>query len=329
MWKTMTRELAPQDEEGAYARPKDAFLTEEQDVPEGNLVLYTGNACPWCHRVHLAVKVLGLDQVVRTVLLEDDAEKASRGGWIIARRDVKRDPVFMAKDLREVYEGASPSYVGRCTAPLLLDGTQKRIVSNNSTNILRLLNRLAKVHRKEWGAVDLFPTEIKAEIEEMNEYLYSNLCNSVYQAGFSTTQEAHDRAASKVFLCLDDLEGKLAKQEYLMGSQVTAADLMAIPTLARFDAAYAVLFKCSKKRLRDYPNLTRYMRSMFELEGSFEVFDLQAATNSYYQQLFPLNPSGIVPFGPGWEELGIDASSGRTRVAPGSDEFKKRFYIIK
>ena len=298
-------------------------------VPTSGLFLYTGNACPWCHRVSFAVKLLGLDSRVRCVQLEDDAERATRGGWIIAGRDKKRDPCFLASDLREVYERSSPGgYVGRCTAPVLVDGNAKRILSNNSTNILRCLNHLAAgASREDWGAVNLWPAQLEDEIEEMNGYLYSNLNNAVYQAGFSTTQDAHDAAASKVFDCLDRLEAVLGEREFLMGDKITASDLLLLPTLCRFDAAYAVLFKCSRRRVTDYPQLTSWMQRMFELEGSHETFDLEAAKQSYYKQLFPLNPSGIVPYGPTLSDLGVDNGLDRKVVRRGSPEFLSRVHL--
>lgn len=184
LWVTMTKELAPQDDEGTYVRPADPFTMRLEDVDRlagSDLFLYTGNACPWCHRVELASKLLGLPSLT-LVQLDDDAEKASRGGWIVKRG---RDPVFGAKDLREVYTRHTPGFVGRCTAPLLLDGTTKRPVSNNSVNIMKVLNALAARAAGAEGSIDLFPPSLDKEVEEMNEYLFGNVNNAVYQAGFS------------------------------------------------------------------------------------------------------------------------------------------------
>jgi putative glutathione S-transferase len=336
-WKTMTRELAPQAPDGTYARPKDNFTAESLQLNLGGgpnqskLYLYTGNACPWCHRVHLMVSLLGLDKktnkssspLVEVVMLDDDAERASRGGWVL--RGMRPDPVFGAKDLREVYERAQPGYLGRCTAPLLVQvdqtGKKRKIVSTNSTNIMQLLNDIDRSALGEKALpphsmqrIDLFPPTKRSEIDEMGDWLFDNVNNAVYQAGFSTTQEAHNRACERLFVALEELEARLQSQlgenqnAFLLGEKVTAVDLMLLPTLCRFDAAYAVLFKCSKKRVRDYEGLSQWMRTMFRLEGSVDTFDLEEAKRSYFQQLFPLNPSGIVPYGPDWTDLGINTS---------------------
>ena len=183
----MARELAPQSPDGTYQRPKDPFIEDKLPEKFGQFYLYTGNACPWCHRVHFATLLQGLEKEVTVVHLLDDAEKASRGGWII-KGAARAEPVFGAKDLREVYEGACEGFKGRCTAPMLLEctpGGGKRIVSNNSTNILKLLNEVSTRKSDQAGArIDLFPSEIKGEIDRMGQYLFENLNNGVYQAGF-------------------------------------------------------------------------------------------------------------------------------------------------
>ncbi len=187
LWRAMTQELAPQDSGGSYARPRDPFVLEGALEGAGNparaFYLYTGNACPWCHRCLLAIALLGVGDRVKVVDLADDAERASRGGWILA--EGARDPLFGARDLREVYDGAAgrggEGFRGRCTAPLLVDGQTKRVVSNNSTNIMRLLNQvaLAKGGSSGAGAVDLFPRDQAQEIEAMADRLFSSVNNAV------------------------------------------------------------------------------------------------------------------------------------------------------
>jgi len=318
LWRAMTQELAPQDSTGSYARPKDPFVSDSVEGagdPARVFYLYTGNACPWCHRCLLAIALLGIEDRVKVVELADDAEKASRGGWII--REGARDPLFGARDLRQVYDGAAAApggegFRGRCTAPLLVDGATKRVVSNNSTNIMRRLNDIAIANGNAAGAaaVDLFPADLAPEIEAAGAKLYTSVNNAVYQCGFSTSQSAHDEAARKLFQALDDLEAELAGGRYLLGDRVTAADLMLLPTLCRFDACYAVLFKCACRRIRDYPNLHQWMQRMFALPGSVEAFDADGCKRSYFQQLFPLNPSGIVPYSPSaWQDMGIDPAN--------------------
>ena len=297
-WKTMVRELAPQDKRGNYQRPKSGFTSDKWkrgrprlDVSETKYVLYVGNACPWCHRVSLAVVLLGLENCVELVELTDDAERASRGGWVFDARD----PVYGSRDLRELYDRLSPGgFIGRCTAPLLVHRRDKSIVSNFSPDICRFLNSLTAGTNN----INLFPQKLDGELERLAEDVYSNINNAVYRAGFSTSQGAYSSAISDLYGGLDRMESILETNDFLLGDKVTAVDLYLLPTVLRFDAIYSTLFKCCGRRVVDFPSLHRWMRVLFSVEGVEGTFDLESARKSYYTQLFPLNPSLIIPTRP-------------------------------
>ncbi|KAA6423856.1 MAG: hypothetical protein FRX49_06426 [Trebouxia sp. A1-2] len=284
-WKTMMKELAPQTADGSYSRPSYDFQARIGDanfpVESGRYHIYVGNACPWCHRVVLALIVRGLTEHISVTWAADDPERASRGGWVFN----SPEPVFGKNDLREVYDAAQTRYKGRCTAPLLIDKKQQKLVSNESSDIMRMLN---SVSLPGCNDIDLYPSHLQSEIDEVNDLVYDKINNGVYKSGFSTSQEA-----------------------------LTEADLRLYPTIIRFDSAYAILFKCSKHRVSDYPNLKAWLRDMYQLKvpsSGLQVkdsVDVADACRSYFQQLFPLNPGGIVPAGPTLDDLKLSEAHGR------------------
>lgn len=242
-WQRMMAELAPQDERGSYQRPSYPFkgrigTSAFPDEP-GRYHLYVGNPCPWCHRTKLAVNVLGFDATqIGLTLLEDNPVKASRGGWVFS--DAQPDPLGN-RDLRELYDQLSKGYQGRCTAPLLVDKKNRRIVSNESSDIVRMLNEVSLGGKDK--PLNLYPKDLASQIDKTNEWVYSMLNNGVYRCGFSTTQAAYDAASSDVQKGLQRCEDILQKQKYLCGDSFTEADLRLLPTILRFDGAYAPLFK--------------------------------------------------------------------------------------
>eukprot|EP00887_Chlorella_sp_A99_P002660 scaffold6.g2660.t1 len=319
------RELAPQSAGGGYVRPSYTFthLIGDPSFPAepGRYHLYVGNPCPWCHRVLLALAVLGLAPAISFSWLVDDPERASRGGWVFEGRD----PVFGCRDLREVYSLLSPGYSGRCTAPLLVDKKERRVVCNESALILRSLARL-----DGWpGAtgVELRPQELAAEVDAWNERLYEGMNNAVYRSGFATSQAAYEEAQRQLWATLDEVEAQLSQQRFLCGPRFTEADLRLFPTIVR-SALYATLFKCCRRRVADYPALAAWMRDVHSLEvggSSLQVcdcFDLEDARRSYFSQLFPLSPGGIVPTGPTALDIGLGQPAGR-----GSSRMEDAFHL--
>lgn len=306
-WKRMMAELAPQDKGGSYQRPSYSFdgkigSLQYPDEP-GRYHVYVGNPCPWCHRVRLVLSLrrISTEEVGMTSLV-DDPVKASRGGWIFSSQD--RDPVGNCRDLRELYDLLSPGYKGRCTAPLLVDKKSKTIVSNESADIVRMLE--SATFQSSAKRRDLYPTELQKEIDITNEWVYTLLSNGVYQCGFATTQSAYNEAAAKVQEGLEQCEGVLSTQDFLCGNTFTEADLRLLPTACRFDGVYSPLFKASQLRIRDYPAIHAWMQRCWKMPGVPDTIDLADANSSYYKQLFPLNPGGIVPSPVSAATLGLE-----------------------
>ena len=231
--------------------------------------------------------------------------------------------MFRARDLREVYDlqsGKSYTYEGRCTAPLMVDAERKVAVNNESADIARMLNDVEwlgsvdgpkKSSRYDEGSVQLRPPELANDIDSLNDWLYTKLNNGVYRCGFSTNQAAHNRAAVDVAEALEALEKRLRESRFMHGDKVTESDLRAFPTIVRFDAVYATLFKCSSRRVADMPNLRAWMQDFYLLPGVRETVDVDGYRTSYFGQLFPLNPGGIVPVGPSAKDLGLGLDPSR------------------
>ena len=320
-WSAMMTELAPQGEGGAYARPASAFtgvlgspaFPFHGDDPAfaGRYRLYLGNACPWCHRVELALVARGLDGAIPVTRLDDDPVRASRGGWVVAAGEGGgKDPVFGGADLRAVYVGAAGAYTGRCTAPLLIDTATRTIVSNDSAGILAALDAV------DGGAdVRLRPAALAAEIDAVNDMLYESVCNGCYAAGFATSQAAYDAAFRRVAAGLDAAEARLAGSRFLVGDRATDADLRLLPTIARLDAVYQPLFRATDRPLAAWPRLAAWAVDVAALNGGRlrATVDIAAARASYFSSLFPLNPSGIVPCG----EAGLRVLDGEGRGQEG------------
>ena len=320
LWLAMISELAPQSPEGAYVRPapqvgSGASWPDELPKVKGRYHVYTGNACPWCHRVTIALQLRGLlgDSITCT-RLADDPERASRGGWCFDASDP--DPLCGGADLKAVYDACTPggAYTGRCTAPLLVDLETSTIISNESADIIRMVNGFdcesgggGTDAGTEGGvaSVDLYPPSLRAEIDAINAWTYELVNNGVYRAGFATRQAAYEKAERDVHDGLARCDELLAGRRFLCGDTVTEADVRLLPTAARFDGCYASFFRCGRKLVRsDYPNLERWTREMLALTGD-GLFDLDLARRSYYVNLFPLNPGGIVPAGPSPADLGF------------------------
>eukprot|EP00536_Pseudo-nitzschia_multiseries_P005307 jgi/Psemu1/318618/estExt_fgenesh1_pm.C_990001 len=324
IWLRFMTELAPQDKTtGDYKRPTYGFdkaisASENAEFPveAGRYHLYVGNPCPWCHRVRLVVNLLGLESVLSGVtVLIDNPEKASRGGWIFDDRDDGKSQLSSSmqpkqfQDLRELYDYLSPGYTGRCTAPLLVDWKSQRIVSNESKDIVRMLPLLLRANQEGSSVetnsmVALDPTTIppgmQATVDERNEWIYKLVNNGVYRCGFATTQGAYDTASRDVRKGMAMLEDILSEQSFVADDKCfTESDLMLLPTMLRYDGVYGPLFNAGGAHLRlqcDYPSIFGWMKRCWnEIPGVRESIDITDACESYYRQLFPLNPGGIVP----------------------------------
>ena len=218
-------------------------------------------------------------------------------GWTFAEGEgVIADPVINADYAYELYTRAKPDYTGRVTVPILWDKKTNTIVSNESSEIIRMFNSAFD----DVGALagDFVPAELLQEIDDINAFVYTAINNGVYKAGFSTTQEAYEEAVNELFSALETLETRLAQQRYLIGDTITEADWRLFTTLVRFDAVYVGHFKCNLHRIVDYPNLWGYLRELYQVPGIAETVNMEHIKQHYYTSHANINPTRIIPAGP-------------------------------
>ncbi|WP_296189613.1 MULTISPECIES: glutathione S-transferase family protein [unclassified Psychrobacter] len=256
--------------------------------------LYVSLACPWAHRTTIYRKLKGLEDMISLSVVHpfmgDKGWTFAEGAGVIA------DPIANASYLYEVYVAAKPDYTGRVTVPILWDKKTNTIVSNESSEIIRMLNSAFD----EVGATDVnfLPKALLAEIDTVNEFVYSAVNNGVYKAGFATTEAAYKEAVVTLFNALDTLEVRLADQRYLLGDTITEADWRLFTTLVRFDAVYVGHFKCNIRRIVDYPNLWGYLRDLYQVPGIAETVSIEHIKAHYYTSHANINPTRIIPVGP-------------------------------
>jgi len=265
----------------------------------GRYHLYVAFACPWAHRTLIMRKLKGLE-----TLISVSATNSYMGaeGWTFAPGpETIADDVNHAQRVYELYTLADPDYSGRATVPILWDKRGRTIVSNESAEIIRMLNGAFDGAGANHN--DYYPAELRAEIDEWNAFIYPNVNNGVYRAGFATTQEAYEEAATAVFAALDKLERQLATHRYLTGPRLTEADIRLFTTLIRFDPVYHTHFKCNLRRVVDYPNLWGFVRDVYQLPGIASTVHIDFVKRHYYGSHANLNPTGIIPIGPALDYL--------------------------
>ena len=257
--------------------------------------LYVSLACPWAHRSIIVRRLLGLEDVISMSVVDPIRDER---GW--AFRDgpgYSHDPVNGFAFLSEAYLATDPNYTGRYTVPCLWDRARGRLVTNNYPDItIDFETQFTAFHRP--GAPDLYPPALRDEIDAVNALIYHDVNNGVYKAGFATAQESYEAAFDALFARLDWLDERLATQRYLVGGQLTEADIRLFTTLARFDAVYHGHFKCNLRRLIEYPNLWAYARDLYQRPGFGDTVDFDHIKRHYYMTHDKLNPSRIVPKGP-------------------------------
>lgn len=260
----------------------------------GRYHLYVSLACPWAHRTLIYRQLKGLESlidvsVVSWLMLEN--------GWTFDKAlGSTGDKLDGLTFLHQRYTRDDANYTGRVTVPVLWDKHEQRIVSNESAEIIRMFN--TAFDGITGNKLDLYPEPLRAQIDELNERIYPAVNNGVYRAGFATTQDAYEEAFKTLFNELDWLEERLGKQRYLAGEYLTEADVRLFTTLIRFDAVYHGHFKCNLRRLADYPNLSGWLRELYQLEGVAGTVDFQHIKNHYYASHRTVNPTGVVPLGP-------------------------------
>ena len=260
----------------------------------GRYHLYIGHACPWAHRTLIFRMLKGLeDKISLSVVHWHMAEN----GWTFADgQGVIPDPVNAANYMHQVYTAAAPDFSGRVTIPVLWDTERATIVSNESSEIIRMFNAAFDGIGATPG--DYYPTELRDNIDAVNARVYETVNNGVYRCGFSTTQEAYDEAVTALFDTLEWLEQILENRQYLCGDQITEADWRLFTTLVRFDAVYHYHFKCNLNRIRDYPALHGLLKRLYAMSGIAETTHLDHIKNHYFGSHRSINPTGIVPRGP-------------------------------
>ncbi|WP_424832627.1 glutathione S-transferase family protein [Ruegeria sp.] len=261
----------------------------------GRYHLYVSHACPWAHRTLIFRELKGLtDHIQVSVVHPDMLDK----GWTFQTDDhgATGDPLFGFDHAHQIYTRADPSYSGRVTVPILWDKAQQTIVSNESSEIIRMFN--SAFDRVTGNSDDYWPEPMRDEIEEVNARIYSNVNNGVYKCGFATSQQAYDAAVGPLFDTLNWLEERLANNRYLMGDRVTEADWRLFTTLIRFDPVYHLHFKCNRKRLIDYPNLWAFTREMYQWPGIAQTVNMNHTVRHYHYSHDSINPHRIIPANP-------------------------------
>eukprot|EP00899_Mesostigma_viride_P014201 jgi/Mesvir1/22782/Mv14172-RA.1 len=305
------------DHTGAFKRKDAAFRnwvradgSTDFKPAAGRYHLYVSYACPWASRTLMVRALKGLEDVISVTVVKPVMEKTRPQdpedhhlGWALPTSegeypDATPDPLNGCRTIREVYELANPDYKERFTVPVLYDKKTRRIVSNESSEIIRMLNAEFNDVAAHAG-LDLYPQALRAQIDEVNGWVYDGINNGVYKAGFASSQGAYETAATGVFEALDRVEAILAKQRYLCGAWFTEADVRLFVTLIRFDEVYVVHFKCNKRFIADYPNMFNYVKEIYQMPGIAATVNMHHIKVHYYCSHKQINPFGVVPIGQG------------------------------
>ncbi|WP_439502465.1 glutathione S-transferase family protein [Aminobacter ciceronei] len=273
----------------------------------GRYHLYVSLACPWAHRTLIFRALKKLEDIISVSVVH---HYMGENGWTFRSDDgATGDTLYGLDYLHQIYTMADSTYSGRVTVPVLWDKKEKTIVSNESSEIIRMLNQAFDA----WGdaAVDFYPEALRGEIDAVNELVYPSINNGVYRAGFATSQTAYEEAFNELFAALDTLEDRLSRQRYLVGNTLTEADWRLFTTLVRFDPVYVGHFKTNLRRIADYPNLSNYLRDLYQVQGVAETVNMLHIKAHYYGSHTGINPTGIIPLGP---EIDLDAPHNRRKL---------------
>jgi putative glutathione S-transferase len=290
-----------QSEEGAFIRQEDQFQDWVKGDSDSNYPaeanryhLYVSLACPWAHRTIIVRALKRLEDVIGMTVVDPIRDER---GWAFRKGPGhSEDPINGFHYLSEAYKATDPNFNDRVTVPLLWDKKRGRIVNNSEVDIVRMLNRSFDAFTD--SDLDLYPERLRPEIDQVNDIVYPDVNDGVYRTGFATSQKAYGRAVRRLFKALDQLEERLSKQRYLVGTQPTEADWRLFPTLIRFDAVYHGHFKCNTRRIFDYPNLYGYLRDLYQHDRIAETVNFDHIKRHYYITHTDINPTQIVPVGP-------------------------------
>jgi putative glutathione S-transferase len=300
VWKDVPRDTRKTG--GEFIRPESIFrdrITADGSsgfkAEPGRYHLYISLACPWAHRTLIFRALKGLDKAISLSIVDP---LMGRDGWVFSDRPgCIRDSVNGAECLHQIYTRARPDFSGRVTVPVLWDKKTAAIVNNESSEIIRMLNREFDA-LAEKSLPDLYPEALRPEIDRWNDLIYRTVNNGVYRAGFATAQDKYEMAVGELFASLDTLERHLEASRYICGERITEADWRLFTTLVRFDPVYHFHFKCNLRRLVDYPNLWGYTRELYQVGGVAATVDFMQIKEHYYRSQTEVNPSGVVASGP-------------------------------
>ena len=313
---TVKPQFPDESVDGAFVRQGDAFrdwVTADGSsgfpAEAGRYHLYVSLACPWAHRTIIVRALKGLEHAIGMTVVDPIRDEL---GWAFRDGDgTSHDPVNGFEYLAQAYRATDPHYHGRVTVPVLWDTVSKRIVSNSDDDIMRMLETEFDAFAK-LPELDLYPEHRRAEIDELNALVYETVNDGVYRAGFAATQAAYAEAAYRVFDTLDELDARLAKTRYLFGPAPLETDWRLFVTLVRFDAVYHGHFKCNLRRIVDYPQLSGYLRDLYQVGGVAQTVNFDHIKRHYYMTHDEINPTGIVPIGPLQD---LTAPHGRNRLS--------------
>ncbi|EGR2697768.1 TPA: glutathione S-transferase family protein [Vibrio parahaemolyticus] len=255
----------------------------------GRYHLYVSLACPWAHRTLIFRKLKGLEPHIDVTVVCPDMLSQ---GWQMGLPE----PLFGHTRMHQIYTQAKPDYTGRVTVPVLWDKKTNTIVSNESSEIIRMFN--SAFNDLTGNHDDYYPEPLRGVIDEWNGYIYPNVNNGVYRCGFATSQEAYEEAFESLFSALDKIDAHLATHRYLAGNKITEADWRLFTTLVRFDAVYVGHFKCNKQRIADYVNIQGYLKELYQIDGIADTTDFYHIKRHYYFSHTGINPTQVVPKGP-------------------------------
>ncbi|WP_095157308.1 glutathione S-transferase family protein [Pseudomonas sp. Irchel 3E13] len=280
--------------DGAFERENAQRRNALPAAEAGRYHLYVSLACPWAHGTLILRKLKGLESLIDVSVV---SWLMGEQGWTFDQSQGSTGDKLDGLDfLHQRYTRDDPNYTGRVTVPVLWDKQEQRIVNNESSQIIRIFN--SDFDELTGNRLDLYPEPLRAKIDALNERIYPAVNNGVYRAGFATSQAAYEEAFDALFAELDALEQLLDGQRYLAGEYLTEADVRLFTTIVRFDAVYHGHFKCNLRRIEDYPNLSNWLRELYQWPGVAETVDMEHIQRHYYMSHKTINPNGIVPKGP-------------------------------
>ena len=295
---------------GKFVREDAGFRNWVKNEPDaefkpesGRYHLYVSLACPWAHRTLIFRKLKGLEPHIDVTVVCPDMLSQ---GWQMGLPE----PLFGHTRMHQIYTQAKLDYTGRVTVPVLWDKKTNTIVSNESSEIIRMFN--SEFNELTGNHDDYYPEQLRHVIDEWNDFVYPNVNNGVYRCGFATTQEAYEEAFDSLFTALDKIDSHLATHRYLAGNTITEADWRLFTTLIRFDVVYVGHFKCNKQRIADYENIQGYLKELYQVEGVEETTDFYHIKRHYYFSHTSINPTQVVPKGP---DLDLNSPHGREIIS--------------